>query len=428
MSPKFGFFKRKTSDNLREKKSQTNSIQTVTEKELLEIVEKEKNLLERDLISDLEPTRRSVIECLDRLRTGADELEKQEIKVESPQFESLINNSKRILITSIKKESLIDYSEIRRYEEAVKFKNNLELLINRFGQVGDSHNRILNEFMGKKINKLKNEFENLSSSLTQVTRILSVKESEINKCIACIDDLIILRDKFNERNDKQNRLSEIIEENDTIDKNIETSKSEFQDFQKSEEILQTTGILQKINSKKNELNIFERNFNNMISNLSRPITKFSYQASKETQGKLAILENEPLEIFSESSQFIKLFSEIRKNIVDKDIQIKDPEKTIHQLDEIINSFPSLSSTFNNLKNELNQLESAINSKHIRQLEEMKARTEIYEKYRSDNNALSELTETSIYELDSAINDLKKKIEDSIESVTNIRYTLMQSES
>ena len=146
-------------DNFHEKKSQTNSTQTVTAKELLEIIEKEKKLLERDLVRDLEPTRRSVLQCLDRLRSGAHDLEEQELKVENPQFESLINNSKKILITSIKKESFIDSAEISDYENAVKFKNNLELLINRFGQVGDSHNRILNEFMRKQLNKLKKKIK-----------------------------------------------------------------------------------------------------------------------------------------------------------------------------------------------------------------------------------------------------------------------------
>jgi len=87
------------------------------------------------LISDLEPVRRSVLDCLERLKTGANELEEQEIKVENPQFESLINNSKRILITSIKKESFIESSELNDYDDVIKFKNNLELLINRFGQV-----------------------------------------------------------------------------------------------------------------------------------------------------------------------------------------------------------------------------------------------------------------------------------------------------
>ena len=155
MSPGFGFLKKKTSDFFLDKKSNSDFYQSVTDSELLHIIENEKKILEKDLKNDLEPIRSSVLDCLNRLRDSAKELEEQEIKVENPQFEPLINTSKNILISSIKKESFIESSEIKNYEDAVKFKNNLELLVNRFGQVGDSHNRILNEFMRKQINKLK---------------------------------------------------------------------------------------------------------------------------------------------------------------------------------------------------------------------------------------------------------------------------------
>ena len=424
MSPKFGFFKRKTSDIFHEKKIQTNSIQTVTDKELLEIIEKEKKLLESDLITDLEPTRKSVLNCLDRLRTDADELEEQEIKVENPQFESLINNSKRILITSIKKESFIESSEINDYEGAVKFKNNLELLINRFGQVGDSHNRILNEFMRKQINKLKNEFDSLSSLLKEVTKILSVKESEINKSIACRDDLIMFKEKLVERKDKHDMLLELRDERTTIDKNIESSKTEYDDFQRSEEFLNTTNTLEKIKEKKNELGKFEKNMIDRVSNLSRPITKFSYLASKETQGRLAILQNEPLEIFKDRSQYTQLFGDLRKHIVDKSIQIKDPEKTIHQIDEIINSFPSLSSSLKKMKEELSNLESSINSKNMSHLKDIKSKTQMYEKYRSENISKLEETKKSIDALDSSIAQLKKRIEENASEITNSIYSIM----
>jgi hypothetical protein len=423
LSPKFGFFKRKTSDNFHEKNSQTDSIQAVTDKELLEIIEKEKKLLEKDLISDLEPTRRSVIECLDRLRTGADDLEKQELKVENPQFESLINNSKRILITSIKKESYIDSSEINDYENAVKFKNNLELLINRFGQVGDSHNRILNEFMRKQLNKLKNEFDNLSSLLKQVTKILSVKESEINKNIACRDDLIMFKEKLTERKDKQDRLLELTDEGIAIDMNIESSKRQYEDFHESEEFLNTTDTLEKINNRKKEIARFERDLINMVSNLSRPITKFSYLASKETQGRLALLQNHPLEIFGDKLQYIQLFGELRKQVVDKSIQIKDPEKTINQIDEIVNSLPSLSVEVENLKKELIHLESSISSKNMKHMEDMKSKTEMYEKYRSENISKIEETKHNIIELDSSIDILKKKIEENVFAITNTNYVI-----
>ena len=426
MSPKFGFFKRKTSDNFHDKKSQANSVQSVKNKELLEIIEKEKKLLEKDLIDQLEPTRKSVLDCLDRLRNGADELEVQEIKVENPKFESLINTSKSILITSIKKESFIETFEIKDYEDAVKFKNNLELLINRFGQVGDSHNRIINEFMHKQINKLKNEFDNLSTLLKKVTKIISVKEGEINKCIECRDDLNLLVEILDERKDKANRLSELIKERETFDKNIETSKRENDDFQKSDEFLNTSDTLEKINQRKNEIVIFEKNMIYMVSNLSRPITKFSYLAPKETQQKLVRMQNEPLEIFNNTPQYLQLLNELKKNVVEKSIQIKDPEKTVHQIDEIVNSIPALSLNLMKLKKELIELESSINSKNLRHLDDIKSKLQMYEKYYSENVSNIEEVKKAIEEFDSSLKSLKEKIEDYAEHITKARYCIMLS--
>jgi hypothetical protein len=426
LSPKFGFFKRKTSDYFHDKKSQASFVESVTDKQLLEILEKEKRVLEKDLIANLEPIRNSVLDCLDRLRKGADELEEQEIKTEDPKFEPLINNSKKILISSIRKESFIESSEIKNYEDATKFKNNLELLINRFGQVGDSHNKLLNEFMRKQINKLKNEFDNLSSLLKKGTKMLSIKETEINKCISCRDDLILFNEKINDRKNKQDTLSELLEERQSINKNIEAGKREYEDYLKSDEFLNTSNTLEKINEKKNEISLFEKNMINMVSNLSRPITKFSYQASRDTQGRLAAMLSEPLKIFDDSSEYLQLFGELRKHVIEKSIQIKDPEKTIHQIDEIVRSLPSLSSNLKNLKEELIQLESSVNSKHMRHLEDIKTKIEMYEKNSSENILKTEETKNSINELDSVSMTLKEKIESNVLEITDTKYSILQS--
>jgi len=425
LSPGFGFLKKKTSDFFLDKKSNSDFYQSVTDSELLHIIENEKKILEKDLKNDLEPIRTSVLDCLNRLRDSAKELEEQEIKVENPQFEPLINTSKNILISSIKKESFIESSEIKNYEDAVKFKNNLELLVNRFGQVGDSHNRILNEFMRKQINKLKSEFDKISSLLKEVTKVLSVKESQINNCITCRDDLILLNEKLKEKKDKQNRLAEIAQELQTIDKNIEAANRKYEDFQKSEEFLNGLNFLEKINNKKDEIGILEKNMINRVSNLSRPITKFSYEASKETQGRLANLLNDPLEIFNDNSEYLKLFNELKRNIIEKSIKIKDPEKTIHQIEEIVNSLPSLSSNLKDLKEELILLESSTSFKNIKRLNELKMTTEMYEKNRLENITKTQETKETIKELESATNGLKKKIEDKVSEITNTKYSIAQ---
>ena len=425
MSPGFGFLKKKTSDFFLDKKSNSDFYQSVTDSELLHIIENEKKILEKDLKNDLEPIRTSVLDCLNRLRDSAKELEEQEIKVENPQFEPLINTSKNILISSIKKESFIESSEIKNYEDAVKFKNNLELLVNRFGQVGDSHNRILNEFMRKQINKLKSEFDKISSLLKEVTKVLSVKESQINNCITCRDDLILLNEKLKEKKDKQNRLAEIAQELQTIDKNIEAANRKYEDFQKSEEFLNGLNFLEKINNKKDEIGILEKNMINRVSNLSRPITKFSYEASKETQGRLANLLNDPLEIFNDNSEYLKLFNELKRNIIEKSIKIKDPEKTIHQIEEIVNSLPSLSSNLKDLKEELILLESSTSFKNIKRLNDLKMTTQMYEKNRLENITKTQETKETIEELESAANGLKKKIEDKVSEITNTKYSIAQ---
>ena len=425
MSPGFGFLKKKTSDFFLDKKSNSDFYQSVTDSELLHIIENEKKILEKDLKNDLEPIRTSVLDCLNRLRDSAKELEEQEIKVENPQFEPLINTSKNILISSIKKESFIESSEIKNYEDAVKFKNNLELLVNRFGQVGDSHNRILNEFMRKQINKLKSEFDKISSLLKEVTKVLSVKESQINNCITCRDDLILLNEKLIEKKDKQNRLAELVQELQTIGKNIEAANREYEDYQKSEEFQNGLNFLEKINNKKDEIGILEKNMINRVSNLSRPITKFSYEASKETQGRLANLLNDPLEIFNDNSEYLKLFNELKRNIIEKSIKIKDPEKTIHQIEEIVNSLPSLSSNLKDLKEELILLESSTSFKNIKRLNDLKMTTEMYEKNRLENITKTQETKEAIEELESATNGLKKKIEDKVSEITSTKYSIAQ---
>jgi hypothetical protein len=234
-----------------------------------------------------------------------------------------------------------------------------------------------------------------------------------------------LKEKLGERKDKGGRLSELMEERQTIDKNIEQCKREYEDFKKSEEFLNGLNVLGKINDKKNEIDIFEKNILNRVSNLSRPITKFSYQASKETQGRLATVQNEPLEIFNDSSQYLQLFNELKKHVLERSIQIKDPEKTIHQIDEIVSSLPSLSSNLKNLKEELNRLESSDNFKNMKRLEDIKMKTEMYEKYRLENISKTQETKKSIDELDSASELLKKKIEDEILEITNTKYSILQ---
>lgn len=202
-------------------------------------------------------------------------------------------------------------------------------------------------------------------------------------------------------------------------------EKESTNLRKSEEFLNASKILAKIDDKKNEIAAFEKSMINKVSILSRPITKFSYQASKETQGRLATILNQPLEIFKDNSQYLQLFSELRKQVDNKSIQVKDPEKTIHQIDEIVNSLPALSSKLKNLNEQLIQLESSVNSTNMTDLEDIKNNVEINEKYRLESISRTEETKNIIADLDTASKTLKQKIEENLMELTNTKYSIIQ---
>ena len=122
---------------------------------------------------------------------------------------------------------------------------------------------------------------------------------------------------------------------------------------------------------------------------------------------------------------MQIFNELRKQIVNKSIQIKDPEKTINQIDEIVNSVPALSSNLKNLKRELMQLESSPNFTSMRNLEDIKAKIETHEKYRSENISNAEEVSNHIKILDPTIKELKKNIEVRISEITNTNYSILR---
>ena len=72
-----------------------------------------------------------------------------------------------------------------------------------------------------------------------------------------------------------------------------------------------------------------------------------------------------------------------------------------------------------------QLESTVNSKSTRYLEEIKVKTEMYEKYLSENLSKTEDTKNIIDELDSANKSLKQKIEENVLEITNIHYSILK---
>jgi len=131
----------------------------------------------KDLVEGLMPIKLSVEKLLKNTEKIADDLEKENIKVEEPRFESIVENSRRTIVSSLRKESTSEIISISTLDDVMKFDARLDSIVNRFGALSGSHSRVLNAFVKKYASKLQSE----SSTFTNLSRKCKSKITEYQK-------------------------------------------------------------------------------------------------------------------------------------------------------------------------------------------------------------------------------------------------------
>ena len=89
------------------------------------------------------------------------------------------------------RESSSQLSLPQNLNEALEFRSRLESLLKRFGDARGSHRRVLNEYMKKHSNKMKDEFETLSRLHKKTHDLVSKVEAlavEYSTPLSCYSD------------------------------------------------------------------------------------------------------------------------------------------------------------------------------------------------------------------------------------------------
>jgi hypothetical protein len=354
-----------------------------------------------ELVSELAPIRSSVEKVLRSTEKIADDLEKDNIKVEEPRFESIVENSRKTIIMSLRKESSSVISTITTLDDVIKFEARLESIVNRFSALSGSHSRVLNAFVKKYASKLQSE----SNAISNLSR----------KCKARVTDYQTFKQSINSTEELLNSLSEhtnsIKVGRDTIvrieseirhlQNKLDTKANELSQLQESKEYSEISALENEIIGLETEENDICQQTVDLFGHINRAITKYSYgiPAKKDLSMKLQIMATEPWKIYykdnqfdqvlfkhlinsrdrrvsgesgkeadaSEFFQYLSILHEIQSAIRKGTIDLKDSEKVSYYLDQVLEFLPKY-----NLR-----LRDISSRKHL--LKEQKVRLEILSK-------------------------------------------------
>ncbi len=286
LSPPFGFFRRKEASKVRPLDDPAMHSDGITLEQATAIVEKIMATQTQSMLVNLEPIKRSVENTLDNLSKIVDDLSRQNLKTDDTKFRSLVENSRRTIVSTIMRESSSQLALPQNLNEAIEFRSRLESLLKRFGDASGSHRKVLNEYMKKHSNRMKDEFETLSRLHKKTHDLVSRVEAKTDECSGCLRKIQTTRETINMIDADQSRISMLLQENEQERTLIDKLKNEIQNLKRSPQFLEAFQTLEEIRRIEEEKEKLKRDTSNMFSKISRAITKYSYGTSKITYSRL----------------------------------------------------------------------------------------------------------------------------------------------
>jgi chromosome segregation ATPase len=358
--PPFGFFKKKASDKsaveqpVERPASDTLSIQQA--RDLLESLESQKV---KELSARLAQIKESATQSLKVINALASDMEHEKIKFEGLEhrLKSVVENSKKTVVSSLKRESSLELPLPQSVNDVKKFKERFEAMMKRFSEVSGSHSKVLNAFMKKHSDKMKEEFEVLTKLLNETRAIISEFDQNRTPIVKCNNVLNIALQKMSSIKLAEASAQNTEKEIEKIERELEEVENELGAVRTTKQFEQAAISAQEIAEAEKRQEQFHAQIRDLFSHLARAFTKYSYGITKQTESRLQMMSDEPWKIIYENdvSPYSVLLLQIRKSIDSGKIRLKDSDKVLQYLDTIVESLPELQAKSQALKGEIDSL-------------------------------------------------------------------------
>jgi DNA repair exonuclease SbcCD ATPase subunit len=433
VSPPFGLFKKKE-NNVYETKNNTTAAgdyfytrDSLAISEALVLLQHAESEKVRALVKDLSPIKKSVRESLESIAKIADNLERENIKLEELRFKPIVENSKRTVAASLKREASSELPLSESMHDIKKFNDRLESIMNRFGEVSNSHNKVMNIFMKKYAGKLTSEFEKISSLLKDTKSLMTEFEEENAAITKCIDILNLLSQKIALMKTDKNRIENVYKEIEILKGKLDQSKVQLNSLEKSIHFKESRHNIDKIDTIKKEEQELHKHMLDLYSHVSRAFTRYSYGMTKDVISRLKVLTDEPWKIFDNDediSLYTSLLTEIQKAVNSSNIKLKDSQKVLYYMDIIIKSLPKYQHEIKAINLRLKALQESKDGIVVNKATELREYINYYNSKLDDLKQSSDNMERQMTENNSECRTLVKQIEDCMFEITGKKYSLL----
>jgi chromosome segregation ATPase len=378
------------------------------------------------LSSRLAPIKAAAEQSLRAIGDLASEMEREKIKLEGleQKFKSLVENSRKTIVSTLRREATASLELPQSVNDAKKFREKFESLMNRFGEVTGSHSKILNNFMKKQSSKIKEEFEVLRELLTQAKAAITGFEHDREPIIRCSGVLNTAMQKVTSLQSSVAAAETTKKEISSLQEEVSKMQAQLQSLESSPEFQAAQSVAQKVEIAESTREEFRSKWLDQFSHISRAFTKYSYGVSKETEARLNLMSTEPWKILEmpDVSSYTSLLLEVRKSVSSGKIQLKDSDKTTNYIDLIMQSLPEAQARARQIETELGSLRSQDFSAFNRAQTLRQLINEASDRLSRDRDSVEFLIRQN-QEKKSEVESLLREASDQLESISGRKYSI-----
>ena len=341
------------------------------------IIDEITSLREKTLIEESEYFKNKISHQLYELVKIAKKLERDDLNTDDidRHLKMLVLRGKTQVIDTIKKEADTQFSDLKTIDDVLNFDKKSSQILKKIGDVLGRQTRVIHIFAKKYANKLKFILSNQKSDLDEIKIMLGNYTKMKDNITDVLDDLNKISSLKKLQETSKTKMEQLQHLINTIDKKTVQIEQDIEKLKSSNEYAKFLEIKKQIDDLDSEKRQITHEIDLQFTKISRPLSKYSYITSLEKHQKqlMGKLIDRPFTVLSAENKIdiITILQAARKNVLSSSISVKDPDKTITQIDEtteMLDSFISKVSEFNTTKGKLEDSLSIFNVRDLNQKE------------------------------------------------------------
>jgi len=394
----FGFGKKKTQE---QPTAPVHNERTITLEDIPGMLQEIESPRVAEVISIAKTTKDEVEAHKKKIRELILQLESDGLKLDDvdKNLGVIVKRGKNAIVSTIKKETSSALTSATKYDQAVLLNTEISQMLKKIGDVLGLNSRIIHIFAKKYADNLKDEIAKVAKSRNQLQSSINFVENlrAGSKEIADLGQKITeYRVTVQQKND---RISEIISEIETLKNNIASLEKQIHALKSSDGHAKFLEVKRRIDSMSSEKSEVKNVIDLQFSKISRPLGRYSYISSfeKPVRKMMDELVANPFDVISPQNKtgIIQILEAVEKSIVSGSISVKDADKSLEQVQETISRLDEFIALKESYSSKVSTLEKDMAVFDIKSLE---SKEQELHKTRSDHanfEALKKKLETEI---------------------------------